>query len=95
MRTSDSNRHAIQIAHRGNIMENLYRHIARRFKSLAYHDLRDMVFFVFSGKMKDFQRDLDREHVPHDSHHEARAHVSDAIQIATPAHVRPTVGSDG
>ena len=45
--------------------------------------------------MRDFQRDLDRDHVAHDSHHEAHAHVSDAIQIATPAHVRTTVGSDG
>ena len=76
-------------------MENLYRRIARRFKSLAYHDLHEMFFFVFAGKMRDFQRDLDRDHVAHDSHHEARAHVSDAIQIATPAHVRTIVGSDG
>ena len=32
--------------------------------------------------MKDFQRDLDRDHVPRDSNREPRAHVSDAIQIA-------------
>ena len=70
-----------------------------RFKSLVHHDLHDIwklkKTFVFAGKMRDFQRDLDRDHVPHDSNREARAHVSDAIQIATPAHVRTTVGSDG
>ena len=45
--------------------------------------------------MKNFQYDLDHDHVPHDSNREARAHVSDAIQIATPAHVRAIVGPDG
>ena len=42
--------------------------------------------------MKDFQRDLDHDHVPHDSNREARAHVSDAIQIATPTHVQTMYG---
>ena len=45
--------------------------------------------------MKDFQRDLDRDHVPRDSNREPRAHVSDAIQIAKPAPVQAMSGPIG